>query len=61
MGLNRGLNVKAQEGFINVSRSMKRMEPGSSQWCQATGQEAMGRNAQEIPPEHEEELYCEGD
>lgn len=34
--------------------------PGSSQWDQAIGQEAISRNctdAQKAPPEHEEEPY----
>ena len=34
--------------------------PGSAQWCWAIGQEAE-TNAEEVPLEHEEELYCASD
>lgn len=33
-----------------------RVEPGSSERCQGIGQEATGRNAREVPLEHEKEL-----
>lgn len=35
------------------------MDPGSSQCCQALGPEAaIGPDAQEVPPEHGQELSC---
>ena len=39
---------KAQEDLINVYKYIRggreKREPGSSQWCPVTGQEAMGTN-----------------
>lgn len=38
------------------------MDPGSSWWFQATGQETMAEtDAQEVQFEYEEVPYCEGD
>ncbi|KAJ7395137.1 hypothetical protein BTVI_158112 [Pitangus sulphuratus] len=43
------------------SEGAKRLESGTSQWCQPIGHEAE-TDAQEVPPEYEEELlYCVGD
>lgn len=37
------------------------MKAGSFWWCQAIEQGAENDDAQEVPPEHEGELYCGGD
>lgn len=42
---------------VSACREESKDGPGSAQWCPEIGQEARGRNAQKVPPEHEEEIF----
>ena len=49
--------------LINISRvDVRRMGPGSFQWCPATVQRQWEQTeAEEVPAEHEQELHSESD
>lgn len=59
------LSAVKTTGTPSLSASIKgrvlQERPGSAQWCPAVGQADMETDAQEVPPEHEEQfLPCVG-